>query len=676
MRAIARHFFICGFAALLALAGSTLLAAAAEAQPTGTPPGISPASASSTASPQVGDVLTEVPATWSGTPIFTSIQWYDCFGSGNNCFAIPGATGLPGSTYTVSVFDVGFTIEVSETDIDFTGIATLSSSQTLWVGLPPVNTAPPTISGTAALNQTLTETNGTWTNNPTSFSHHWLDCDVSGNNCQQIPNATGAAYTITATTYVGDTIRVREIASNPGGAGASVRSAPSAVITALPPPVNQSPPTITGVTQQGQTLTEISGSWNPGATSFSYQWLDCDSSGNSCTSIPGATGPTYALTGALLGDTVEVQETATNSAGSGVPADSAPTAVIALNPSTTDLLAEPASPVTNQLVALVASVSSSFALAPPAGSVSFDDAGTPIAGCSAVPVSTVNQSVQVTCQTAFSAAASPSALTAIFTPNSGAGIAGSTSQTLGLPVGQASTSTTLDVSNPTVFAGSRATYTATVAAGQADPVQPSGAVRFSDNGTPIASCSSQALGQSNGSLSAQCTVRYLKSGRHTITAQYGGDGNFSGSVSSSQAVKVQLRPIRIAGAISSKTYWTDYFTPTYTRFLAMVVHKLRLGTTIVLICRGQGCPFARQSLLVTSKPCGPKAGCVTEKAQVIDLFPRLRGHRLRVGTVLTVELTRPDWIGKAYVISIRSGRRPGDRIQCLAPGSTRPGVGC
>jgi hypothetical protein len=139
---------------------------------------------------------------------------------------------------------------------------------------------------------------------------------------------------------------------------------------------------------------------------------------------------------------------------------------------------------------------------------------------------------------------------------------------------------------------------------------------------------------------------------------------------------VQLRPIRIGGAISSKTYWTDFFTPTYTRFLAMVVHKLALGTTIVLICRGQGCPFARQSLLVTNKPCGPKAGCVTEKAQVVDLFPRLRGHKLRVGTVLTVELTRPDWIGKAYVISIRSGRRPGDRIQCLAPGSTRPGVGC
>jgi hypothetical protein len=677
MRAIARLFSICAFAAVLAVAGSALLAAGAVAQPTGTPPAISPAADSTTTSPQIGDTLTEVPATWSGTPTTITIQWLECDYSGNNCFAIPGATG---PTYTVSVFNFFFfffsTIEVSETDIDNTGTATLTSGPTLVVGLPPVNTTPPTIAGFAGLGQTLTETNGTWTNNPTSFRHHWLDCDVSGNNCRQIPNATGAAYTITATTYVGDTIRVQESASNPGGAGASVRSAPSAVITALTPPVDQSPPTITGVTQQGQTLTEISGTWNPGATSFSHQWLDCDSSGNNCTTIPGATGPTYAPTEGLLGDTVEVQETAANPAGSSAPANSAPTAVITLNPSTTTLLTVPAAPVTNQTVTLIATVTSSFSLAPPAGSVSFEDAGAPIGGCVAAPVSTSNQSVQVTCQAVVSAATSPNVLTAIFTPNSGAGIAGSTSQPLSLPVGPASTSTTLDVSNPTVFAGSTATYTATVASGQSGPVQPSGSVQFSDQGKPVASCSGQALVQSQGSLSAQCKIRYRTSGRHTIAAHYSGDANFSGSASSSQAVKIQQRPTRIAGALTAKTYWTDYFTPTYTRFLAMGVHKLGPGTTIVLICRGQGCPFASQSLLVAGKACRPKTRCVVEKAQVVNLVSRLRGKKLGVGTVLTVELTRPGWIGKAYVITIRSGRKPNDRIQCLAPGSTRPGVGC
>jgi hypothetical protein len=201
-------------------------------------------------------------------------------------------------------------------------------------------------------------------------------------------------------------------------------------------------------------------------------------------------------------------------------------------------------------------------------------------------------------------------------------------------------------------------------------------VRFTDHGKPIASCSSRALVQSQHSSSAQCTVRYTKSGRHTIAAQYSGDGNFSGSASSSDAVKVEGRPVSIAGAITAKTFWTDYFTPTYTRFLAMAVHRLRVGTRIVLICRGRGCPFSRQSLLVTRKACRSKAACITEHAQVVDVVPRLRGRRLQIGTVLTVELTRPDWIGKAYVFTIRSGRKPTDQIKCVAPGSTRSGVGC
>jgi hypothetical protein len=35
----------------------------------------------------------------------------------------------------------------------------------------PSNVSPPTISGTAQQGQTLTETNGVWTNTPTTFSY-------------------------------------------------------------------------------------------------------------------------------------------------------------------------------------------------------------------------------------------------------------------------------------------------------------------------------------------------------------------------------------------------------------------------------------------------------------------------------------------------------------------------
>jgi hypothetical protein len=38
---------------------------------------------------------------------------------------------------------------------------------------PPVNSSPPTISGTPQVGQTLTSTTGTWTNNPTSYARQW-----------------------------------------------------------------------------------------------------------------------------------------------------------------------------------------------------------------------------------------------------------------------------------------------------------------------------------------------------------------------------------------------------------------------------------------------------------------------------------------------------------------------
>ncbi len=93
-------------------------------------------------------------------------------------------------------------------------------------------------------------------------------------------------------------------------------------------PVNTIPPTIAGATQQGQTLTEGHGSWLGEPTSFSYQWLQCQPLGNACLPISGATNQTYVPVEADVGHTIEVQETASNSAGAGSAGTSGPTAVI------------------------------------------------------------------------------------------------------------------------------------------------------------------------------------------------------------------------------------------------------------------------------------------------------------------------------------------------------------
>ncbi len=78
------------------------------------------------------------------------------------------------------------------------------------------------------------------------------------------------------------------------------------------PPVNTSPPTITGTAQQGKTLTEHHGEWINGVNGYSYQWLRCNSSGASCASISGATGEAYVPVAEDVGHELRVAETASN----------------------------------------------------------------------------------------------------------------------------------------------------------------------------------------------------------------------------------------------------------------------------------------------------------------------------------------------------------------------------
>jgi hypothetical protein len=92
-------------------------------------------------------------------------------------------------------------------------------------------------------------------------------------------------------------------------------------------PTNNSPPTISGTAQDGQTLTASHGEWSGKSLDFSYQWLRCNNVGGSCAAISGATAQTYKLVGADVGHTMRVFVTATNKDGSGT-AQSSATAVV------------------------------------------------------------------------------------------------------------------------------------------------------------------------------------------------------------------------------------------------------------------------------------------------------------------------------------------------------------
>jgi hypothetical protein len=96
-------------------------------------------------------------------------------------------------------------------------------------------------------------------------------------------------------------------------------------------PANTALPTIGGSAVQAQTLSATNGSWNGSPTAYAYQWQDCDSSGNNCTDITGATSASYVLGSGDVGDSVRVVVTATNAAGS-TSASSAQTAAVAASP--------------------------------------------------------------------------------------------------------------------------------------------------------------------------------------------------------------------------------------------------------------------------------------------------------------------------------------------------------
>jgi RHS repeat-associated protein len=82
-------------------------------------------------------------------------------------------------------------------------------------------------------------------------------------------------------------------------------------------PSNTTPSSISGELIIGQTLSAGAGTWSASpAPTYTYQWQDCNASGESCSNVPGATNSTYLLSGSDAGHTLRVVVTATNLADS------------------------------------------------------------------------------------------------------------------------------------------------------------------------------------------------------------------------------------------------------------------------------------------------------------------------------------------------------------------------
>jgi hypothetical protein len=275
-----------------------------------------------------GQTLTSTTGTWSGSPTSYARVWQRCDTAGANCVAISGATA---ATYLLTSTDVGKKLRVRVTATNASGSSSATSVATTTVtAAAPVNTAVPSITGTAKDGQTLTSTTGAWTGTtPLSYARQWKRCDSAGASCTDIGGATATTYVL-AVADVGKTIRVVLTASNTTGNASATSIATATVTTAAP--ANTALPAISGTAKEGQLLSASNGSWTGSATiTYTYQWQTCNASGASCTAISAATLSSYRLASTDVGKTVRATVTATNATGSS-SATSAASAAITTGP--------------------------------------------------------------------------------------------------------------------------------------------------------------------------------------------------------------------------------------------------------------------------------------------------------------------------------------------------------
>ena len=228
---------------------------------------------------------------WIGNPSPTlSFQWL------RNGVVIGGATSI---TYVTLLTDVGQPITCRVTGTNSVGSVDAISNAITVTSLPS-NTIAPVISGSPFVGSTLTTTNGTWTGFPApTFTYQWL------RNGAVIGGATSIMYA-TQLADVGQPITCRVTGTNSVGSVDAI----SNVITPTSAPVNATPPSISGSTLVGSTLTTTNGTWiGFPAPTFTYQWL------RNGVVIVGATIITYVTRVADVGQQITCRVRGTNILG-------------------------------------------------------------------------------------------------------------------------------------------------------------------------------------------------------------------------------------------------------------------------------------------------------------------------------------------------------------------------
>ena len=177
-------------------------------------------------------------------------------------------------------------------------------------------------------------------------------------------------------------------------------------------------------------------------------------------------------------------------------------------------------------------------------------------------------------------------------------------------------------------------------------------------------------------------MTFWETGRHPISAQYGGDATYAAATSSSSTLNVTAIPVK--GDITARTSWTFRFTPTYTSVLGLTVSGLYEGSDVVLGCQGRGCPFRSEDFpVLRPKICSPSVPALSCPPNNFFLTKYFAGRRLAVGAQVTIlhlapqlhrevlQLRRPGAPEPGGHDRLSGARQHAARRRAAGPGLTR-----
>jgi hypothetical protein len=105
----------------------------------------------------------------------------------------------------------------------------------------------------------------------------------------------------------------------------------------------------------------------------------------------------------------------------------------------------------------------------------------------------------------------------------------------------------------------------------------------------------------------------------------------------------------------------------FTKVRSLTVKKVPAEAKVVTACKTKKkklqkrCPF--KSRTVSSRKAKAK----------LELGKPFAGRKLPVGTTIKITITAPSLVGKVFTYTVRKNKKPTSKLQCLAPGSKKPG---